>query len=233
MAEPLTMTILHSKQLTLRPCTLADRADFIALERDPEVMRFLNGGYAVDQNESDPRAPFLMPRGTEPYVWTARRTAIDTFVGWFCLWPETECIAELGYRLARKAWGQGLASEGASAHQLGVQNARLRQNFRQHHDHKPPLAPRYGKDRYDLCPHNPPRLAKPLCGQRGRRGRVRVAAPAKARRITSLLGLLLCTILEICTGGCPRCSKNGGKNFYSRSTSRHFFKINRSKPQCC
>jgi RimJ/RimL family protein N-acetyltransferase len=84
------------------------------LERDPEVMRFLNGGHAVDREQSDPDATFLMPRGTEPYVWTARRTSNGAFVGWFCLWPESERVAELGYRLRRMDWGQGLASEGAS-----------------------------------------------------------------------------------------------------------------------
>lgn len=56
-----------------------------------------------------------MPTGTEPHVWTARRTTDGAFVGWFCLWPENETLAELGYRLRRADWGQGLASEGASA----------------------------------------------------------------------------------------------------------------------
>lgn len=109
------MTVLQTTQLTLSPCTPHDRADFIALERDPDVMRFLNGGYAVDPERTDPNATFLMPRGTEPYVWTARRTAGGAFVGWFCLWPENETLAELGYRLRRMDWGQGLAAEGASA----------------------------------------------------------------------------------------------------------------------
>ncbi|URK86835.1 GNAT family N-acetyltransferase [Rhizobium sp. RCAM05350] len=109
------MAVLQTMQLTLRPCCPSDRADFIDLERDPEVMRFLNGGHAVDHEQSDPNATFLMPRGTEPYVWTARRTANGAFVGWFCLWPESETLAELGYRLRRTEWGQGLASEGAAA----------------------------------------------------------------------------------------------------------------------
>lgn len=97
------MVILQTMRLTLSPFCPGDRADFVELELDPEVMRFLNG------------APFLMPRGTEAHVWTARRTASKAFVGWFCLWPENETLAELGYRLRRMDWGQGLASEGASA----------------------------------------------------------------------------------------------------------------------
>lgn len=109
------MTALQTARLTLTPCTPEDRADFIALERDPEVMRFLNGGYAVDREEAGPNATFLMPDGTEPHVWTARRTTDGAFVGWFCLWPETAILAELGYRLHRADWGQGLATEGACA----------------------------------------------------------------------------------------------------------------------
>ncbi|MCJ8055499.1 GNAT family N-acetyltransferase [Shinella curvata] len=109
------MIALQTARLTLTPCTPEDRADFIALERDPEVMRFLNGGYAVDREKVDPNATFLMPNGTEPHVWTARRTTDGVFIGWFCLWPETETVAELGYRLRRAGWGQGLATEGACA----------------------------------------------------------------------------------------------------------------------
>jgi len=109
------MAFLRTTRLTLSPCRPSDRADFIALERDPEVMLFLNGGRAVENEEADPDATYLMPRGTEPYVWTARRMDRDTFVGWFCLWPEKQGEAELGYRLRRAEWGQGLAFEGASA----------------------------------------------------------------------------------------------------------------------
>lgn len=109
------MAVLQTTRLTLSPCCPSDRSDFIDLELDPEVMRYLNGGRAVDVEHVDPNATFLMPRGTEPHVWTARRTANGAFVGWFCLWPESETLAELGYRLRRMDWGQGLAAEGASA----------------------------------------------------------------------------------------------------------------------
>jgi RimJ/RimL family protein N-acetyltransferase len=109
------MVVLQTMRLTLSPCCPEDRVDFIDLELDPEVMRFLNGGHPVNPEQIDPNAPFLMPRGTEAHVWTARRTTNNAFVGWFCLWPENETLAELGYRLRRMDWGQGLASEGASA----------------------------------------------------------------------------------------------------------------------
>ena len=109
------MAVLHTKRLMLSPCCPDDRADFMSLELDPEVMRYLNGGHAVDHSKVDPDPTFLMPRGTEPYVWTGRRTGTGAFVGWFCLWRDSDILAELGYRLRRAEWGQGLASEGAAA----------------------------------------------------------------------------------------------------------------------
>ncbi|MGV1951156.1 GNAT family N-acetyltransferase [Agrobacterium vitis] len=109
------MTVIHTDRLTLTPCLPSDRADFIALELDPEVMRFLNGG-AVNHEKIEPETvTFLMPRGTEPHVWTARRRCTGEFVGWVCLSPASDTVAEIGYRLCRKEWGQGLASEGALA----------------------------------------------------------------------------------------------------------------------
>ncbi|MCV3766416.1 GNAT family N-acetyltransferase [Rhizobium sp. TRM95796] len=109
------MTRLHTPRMMLSPSEPQDRDDFIALERDPEVMRFLNGGRDLDPERVDPDADYLMPRGTEPHVWTGRMAADGAFVGWFCLWPDDGRRAELGYRLRRDAWGRGLASEGAVA----------------------------------------------------------------------------------------------------------------------
>jgi len=107
------VTLLQTQRMILSPCTSADRDDFISLEQDPAVMRYLNGGYPVDADFIDENSPFLMPRGLEPYVWTARNRINNNFIGWFCLWPDGERVAELGYRLAQSTWGQGFATEGA------------------------------------------------------------------------------------------------------------------------
>ncbi len=109
------MMTLRTDRMTLSPCCPADREEFRDLERDPEVMHFLNGGMAVQDGQRQSDVTFLMPEGTEDYVWTARVTANRAFVGWFCLWPESEAVAELGYRLRRATWGKGLATEGALA----------------------------------------------------------------------------------------------------------------------
>src|SRR5262249_9174908 len=93
----------------------ADREDLIALERDPDVMRFLNGGQPTADGGVDDGARFLTPRGGEDDVWTALEKRSGAFVGWFSLRRVDEGAGELGYRLRRDAWGRGLASEGASA----------------------------------------------------------------------------------------------------------------------
>jgi RimJ/RimL family protein N-acetyltransferase len=106
---------LNTTRLILRPVSPADRADLIALEADPEVMRFLNGGQPVpDAGLLD--ADFLTPRGGEPEVLVAQNRANGAFIGWFALFDDGLVdglrTAEIGYRLLRAAWGSGYATEG-------------------------------------------------------------------------------------------------------------------------
>ena len=105
---------LETTRLSLSLVREADRENLVALERDPEVMRFLNGGRRnPDDRAEDPG--FLTPRGGEDDVWAAVETRSRAFVGWFSLRHVDDEIAELGFRLRRDAWGRGLASEGAIA----------------------------------------------------------------------------------------------------------------------
>ncbi len=117
------MTALHpralsTRRLDLRPATPADREHLVALEADPEVMRFLNGGLPVPE-AGDADADFLTPRGTEPEVLVAHERSTGRFIGWFALFDDGRVdgqrTAEVGYRLDRAAWGQGYATEGLAA----------------------------------------------------------------------------------------------------------------------
>lgn len=105
-------------RLILRPVTPLDRADLMALEADPEVMRFLNGGQPVPE-QGIPDGEFLTPRGEEPEVMAAFERSTSEFAGWFALFDDglrnALKTAELGYRLRRSAWGKGYATEGAMA----------------------------------------------------------------------------------------------------------------------
>ncbi|NBB17378.1 GNAT family N-acetyltransferase [Caulobacter sp. SLTY] len=108
------MTELVTARLLLRPVTPADEEDLYSLERDPEVMRYLNGGRPTPRHPPPvDDQPFRMPRGTEDDVWAA--FADERFIGWFSLWVGDDRVGWLGYRLHRHAWGQGFGHEGAAA----------------------------------------------------------------------------------------------------------------------
>jgi RimJ/RimL family protein N-acetyltransferase len=106
---------LETPRLRLSPVSRGDRDDLFALEQDPEVMRFLNGGRPTPLDGNEPSAGFLMPRGGEAGIWSARDKTSQGFVGWFSLRDRGGYTAELGYRLRRPMWGLGYASEGATA----------------------------------------------------------------------------------------------------------------------
>ncbi|MEU1287864.1 GNAT family N-acetyltransferase [Kitasatospora sp. NPDC005856] len=113
---------LRTDRLTLRPFTEADVDDLFALDDDPEVMRFINGGKPADHEAIRTRT---LPRllhdhpctGTRGF-WAAQERSTGTFLGWFELRPLDDhdpAVVELGYRLNRAAWGRGCATEGSRA----------------------------------------------------------------------------------------------------------------------
>jgi RimJ/RimL family protein N-acetyltransferase len=102
-------------RLVLRPRTLADTDACLAMDRDPQVTRFVSGPW------SDPAAhrAFIESRTLGPYppglgYWTIwRRDHPGSFIGWTLLIPKDTVgpEIEIGWRLRRDAWGQGLATE--------------------------------------------------------------------------------------------------------------------------
>lgn len=108
-------SVIQTRRLVIAPCVPEDRDDFLEMERDAEVMRYLNGRAVDHASPGLIHAPFLMPRGSEPDVWSIRLRQSDGFVGWLSLRRVSDGHAELGYRLCKTAWGRGLATEGARA----------------------------------------------------------------------------------------------------------------------
>jgi RimJ/RimL family protein N-acetyltransferase len=103
----------------LRPRRLSDTDACIAMDHEPEVTRFVDGPWG------DPAAhrAFIETRTRGPYpeglgYWTVSlRPEPERFLGWVLLIPENAAgpEVEIGWRLRRAAWGQGLATEAAGA----------------------------------------------------------------------------------------------------------------------
>ncbi len=117
-----TSIALETERMWLRQFTRDDIDALVALDSDPEVMRYLNGGVstprAVVENEVLPRFLDSYAHGDGYGVFAAIEKATGEFLGWFGFQPREGAEAgeiELGYRLLRAAWGKGYATEGARA----------------------------------------------------------------------------------------------------------------------
>jgi RimJ/RimL family protein N-acetyltransferase len=102
----------ETQRLVLRPLTLDDVDPLVALDSDPEVMRYITGGRPTPRTEMIERVRRRIGRR-----WIADDRATAEFVGWFGLVPSAIAAGEyeVGYRLRRAAWGKGLATEGTRA----------------------------------------------------------------------------------------------------------------------
>jgi RimJ/RimL family protein N-acetyltransferase len=114
--------VLETGRLRLRRCVPQDIDRLVELDSDPEVMRYVTFGVPTPRERYERE---ILPRWFALYAvnpllayWVAERRADGGFVGWFHLRPDRFDAGELelGYRLRRAAWRQGLATEGS----LGV-----------------------------------------------------------------------------------------------------------------
>jgi RimJ/RimL family protein N-acetyltransferase len=88
--------------------------DLCALDADPDVMLHLGPTRTPEAVRA------VMPGRLSPSddalglgFWSGFERG--RFVGWWCLSLEGPGLAEIGWRLHRRAWGRGLASEGGLA----------------------------------------------------------------------------------------------------------------------
>jgi RimJ/RimL family protein N-acetyltransferase len=118
-----TAARLETERLLLRPWRADDAAPLAALNADPAVMRYVGGGETLDRGTSDA----LIVRFEREWedrgfgLWAVEeRTAPGLLVG-FCgltiptFLPAVLPAVEVGWRLARDAWGRGLGTECARA----------------------------------------------------------------------------------------------------------------------
>jgi RimJ/RimL family protein N-acetyltransferase len=111
--------LIETPRVSLRPWRDSDRAVFAALHADPQVMH--DAGGPIDQSHSDAKLDRYVA-AFERYGFT--RWAIEgrdrEFLGYTGIMPSRPDHplgehVDIGWRLVRGAWGQGYASEAATA----------------------------------------------------------------------------------------------------------------------
>lgn len=127
-------TYLETARLILRHFTAADAALLVALDSDPEVMAFLTNGKPTSRAEIEERVlPGFMRDYPDLGTFAAFDRGSGAFTGWFAMTPVKagdRSEAELGYRLRKRFWGHGYATEGSRAligkafAELGVERVR-------------------------------------------------------------------------------------------------------------
>ncbi|WP_339951285.1 GNAT family N-acetyltransferase [uncultured Albimonas sp.] len=133
--------VFETPRLRLRPRRREDLADCLAMDRDPEVTRWIPGPWDDPAaHEAFVRARIEAEHGEGLGYWVIHeRAAPERFLGWILLIPEDpgDAVApaggagprpvggadglaraapgevEIGWRLARAAWGRGIATEAA------------------------------------------------------------------------------------------------------------------------
>ncbi|HLI51682.1 MAG TPA: GNAT family N-acetyltransferase [Thermomicrobiaceae bacterium] len=124
------LATVETPRLLLRPMSLDDAEDMFAYASDPQVVRFTS--WNVHQSIDDTRA-FLQHtvdayRDDRAAGWAVEHKADRRMIGTcgFIWWNQADAKAELGYALSRDYWGQGYATEAASASiDFGFQVMRL------------------------------------------------------------------------------------------------------------
>lgn len=107
-----------TQRMTLRRTGWPDVDDVASLTADAEVMRYFDNSLPMTAarvlDEEMPRLMAYNRRDDELGFWVARARATGGFLGWFMLAPveDADCTVRLGYRLRRRAWGEGYGVEG-------------------------------------------------------------------------------------------------------------------------
>jgi RimJ/RimL family protein N-acetyltransferase len=120
------LVIPPSQRLRYRLMSRADADLWFELDQDPEVMRFLNDGIPTPREEIDnyfiPRVEEFTDASRGHGLWEVRDRHSDDYLGWILVreygtgthYHEPDNL-ELGWRLKRKCWGKGIATEAARA----------------------------------------------------------------------------------------------------------------------
>src|SRR5262245_61017842 len=110
----MTMPVIETERLRLRPIAEADLDDFARINADDEVARFLNFGKPITRADTwRAIAVILGHQQMRGYaMWAIELKATGQFVGrggpWF---PEGWPMLEVGWLIDSRLRGQGIATE--------------------------------------------------------------------------------------------------------------------------
>ena len=114
----MNIPVLETERLRLRSLRADDFEAYAAMMADPEVTRYLADGKPLSRGDAWRQLAMILGhwelRGFG--LWAVEEKATSAFLGRIgCYDPEGWPAFEVGYTLARHAWGKGYASEGAAA----------------------------------------------------------------------------------------------------------------------
>lgn len=109
----------ETDRLVLRPRNLSDLEACLQMDRDKEVAKYIPGPWKNPEEHKQ----FVLERINREYpeglgYWSLfRKEDPDTFSGWILLlpYPHFGSEIEIGWRLNKRCWGRGYATEAASA----------------------------------------------------------------------------------------------------------------------
>jgi RimJ/RimL family protein N-acetyltransferase len=131
--DPVAVPRLESDRLVLRPWRATDVAEYAPIIGDPEVMRFMGSGWRYRVKRAAARmvarfsdlearrAVAALQRHWQRYgygEWAVEQKETGALIGRVGFvhhadWPADAAKIEIGWTLARDAWGRGFATEGA------------------------------------------------------------------------------------------------------------------------
>jgi RimJ/RimL family protein N-acetyltransferase len=113
---------LRTQRITLLPLAEEHLEWELELDVDPEVMRYLGGPASTREEVEGAHGRRIAAAKKVEGLGFWVGLVEGEFVGWWTLQPahgpdqpDDPGVADLGYRMLRRHWGKGLASEGARA----------------------------------------------------------------------------------------------------------------------
>jgi [ribosomal protein S5]-alanine N-acetyltransferase len=110
--------MIETKRFLLRELLESDATGMFALDSDPEVHRYLGNNPQTDINQARKVISIIRKQYTDFGIgrWAVIDRLTQEFVGWAGLkyeqnGRENYKYYDLGYRLRRKYWGKGIATE--------------------------------------------------------------------------------------------------------------------------